>query len=81
MKAVSDIFSPATGKIIMIHDELKNDPSVINKSAEGEGWIAEMTVDKPNELGNITIDPQGDFSTSRPTSSFAKNTRTITRHS
>ncbi len=51
MKAVSDIFAPASGKIVQLHDEIKDDPSIINKSAEADGWIAEMTVDSPNELG------------------------------
>ena len=53
MKAVSDIFSPVTGKILKVNEGLKNDPSVINKSPEKDGWIAEMTVDNQKEMGKF----------------------------
>ena len=51
MKAVSDIFAPATGKITAVNETLKNEPAIINKSPEKEGWIAHMTVEKPGDIG------------------------------
>ena len=55
MKAVSDIFAPVTGKITAINETLKNEPAIINKSPEKEGWIAQMTVEKPGDIGIYTV--------------------------
>lgn len=51
VKAVSDIFAPATGKITAVNDALKQEPAIINKSPEKDGWIAQMTVEKPGDIG------------------------------
>ena len=48
---MSDIFSPATGKITSVNEALKNEPAIINKSPEKEGWIAQMTIENPSEIG------------------------------
>jgi len=50
VKAVSDIFSPATGKITAINDSLKSEPAAINKSPEKDAWVAQLTVEKPEEI-------------------------------
>ena len=51
VKAVSEIFAPMSGQILKINEALKNDPAIINKSAEKDGWIAEINVSNPKELG------------------------------
>lgn len=50
MKAVSDIFAPATGKIIEVNDEVKKDPAKINQSAEKDAWVAKLDIEKPEEM-------------------------------
>ncbi len=56
MKAVSDIFSPASGKILEVNEALKNEPAAINKSPEKDAWVATIQVSKPEEIANL-MDP------------------------
>ena len=53
MKAVSDFMSPATGKILEVNMVLTNEPGLLNSSAEKEGWVAKMAVDKPEEIDSL----------------------------
>ncbi len=47
VKAVSDVFSPISGKILEVNNGLSDAPELVNKSPYGEGWI---TVIKPANL-------------------------------
>jgi len=38
-KAISELFSPFTGEIIQVNDELMKKPSIINEDPYGKGWI------------------------------------------
>lgn len=51
VKTVSDLIAPVTGKVVAVNEVLENEPTKINKSPMKAGWIAEMTVDKPEEVG------------------------------
>jgi glycine cleavage system H protein len=42
-KAESELFSPLTGKLSAINDELLTDPSAINTDKYVHGWIFEIT--------------------------------------
>jgi glycine cleavage system H protein len=50
VKAASDIYTPVSGEIIAINDELLEDPSLINTDPYGEGWIFEIKPSKESEL-------------------------------
>lgn len=39
VKAASDVYSPAAGKIIAINQALTDQPDLVNKDPYGEGWI------------------------------------------
>ena len=49
VKAVSDLFSPVTGTVTAINDELKNSPDKINE-APHETWIIKVEVADPAQL-------------------------------
>ncbi len=53
VKAASDIYSPVSGKILEINDNLSNDASIINKDAENEGWIFKIKLSDSNDLSNL----------------------------
>ena len=53
VKAAIDIFSPLTGKIISVNEDLKEDPSLVNTDPYGEGWIYEMKMSDPSELEDL----------------------------
>ena len=43
VKSVSDVFSPVSGEVAAINEELKTKPELLNKSAN-ETWIIEVAV-------------------------------------
>ncbi|AEE14772.1 Glycine cleavage system H protein [Thermodesulfobium narugense DSM 14796] len=53
VKAASDVYAPVSGEIIEVNSKLENEPEIINKSPEEEGWIAKVKVSDPSELNNL----------------------------
>ncbi|MGC4175291.1 glycine cleavage system protein GcvH [Demequina sp.] len=50
-KAVSELYSPVTGTVIAINDELASAPESINSDPFGTGWIFKVAVtEDPTEL-------------------------------
>ena len=42
VKAASDIYAPAAGRITVVNDRLAAEPDLINQSAEDQGWLFEF---------------------------------------
>jgi len=42
VKAVSDLYSPVTGKVVEVNSALLDSPEKINSDPYGEGWIAKV---------------------------------------
>jgi glycine cleavage system H protein len=42
VKAASDIFAPISGTVSSINSDLEDDPSIVNSSPEGKGWICRL---------------------------------------
>lgn len=42
VKSVSDIFTPVSGRIIEINEELAESPELVNQDPYGKGWIAKI---------------------------------------
>jgi len=56
VKAVSEVYSPVTGKIIEVNEELNNDPALINRDPYGDGWIAQIKMSDPTEIEDLMTD-------------------------
>jgi glycine cleavage system H protein len=52
VKAVSDLFAPASGKITEVNGELATAPEKINKDAHGS-WLVKITLKDPGELNAL----------------------------
>jgi len=52
VKAVSDLFSPVSGKVTAVNEELKNAPDKINENAHGT-WIIKVELSNPAELNTL----------------------------
>lgn len=51
VKAVSDLISPVSGKIVAVHDDVDGDDfSALKKDAFGAGWLIKVKPDNPKEL-------------------------------
>ncbi len=49
VKAVSDLFAPASGRVTEANGELATAPEKVNKDAHG-AWMVKMTLENPGEL-------------------------------
>ena len=45
VKAASDVYSPVTGEVIAVNEDLADEPEKINADCYGEGWIARIRAD------------------------------------
>ena len=53
VKAASDLFSPVSGKIIEVNNELQNSPQLLNTDPENSGWCIKIKIDNTQELTNL----------------------------
>ena len=52
VKAVSDLYSPVTGKVTAVNEELKSQPDKINEDAHGT-WIIKVELADPGEWDKL----------------------------
>ena len=52
VKAVSDLFAPASGTVTEVNGDLATAPEKINKDANGT-WMLKMTLKNPAELNSL----------------------------
>ena len=53
VKSASDIFSPMSGRVVEVNDELSEDPGLINRSCYEKGWIAKVEISDMDESSNL----------------------------
>ena len=53
VKAASDIYSPMSGEVIAINEELEDAPELINKDPYGDGWFFKVKISDEAELENL----------------------------
>lgn len=53
VKAISDLFSPLSGEVIDINNNLESDSSIINSDPYGDGWIMKIKMTQTGELDNL----------------------------
>lgn len=52
VKAASDLYSPVSGVVVEINEELDSDPGAINKDAYAN-WIIKVKLSDPSEVENL----------------------------
>jgi len=52
VKAVSDLFAPASGTVTEVNADLATSPENVNKDAHGS-WMVKMTLKNPGELNSL----------------------------
>jgi glycine cleavage system H protein len=58
VKAASDIYSPLSGKVIEINEELADTPELVNSSPYQDGWLYKLELTDDAELANL-LDAEG----------------------
>jgi glycine cleavage system H protein len=49
-KATSTIYSPVTGAVVQVNQELEEHPEFLNQDPYGRGWIAVLELSNPSEV-------------------------------
>jgi len=47
VKAVSELFSPVTGEVVAVNDQVTAEPAVLNRDPYGAGWMLRIRVANP----------------------------------
>ncbi|KTF16017.1 glycine cleavage system protein GcvH [Pseudoalteromonas sp. H105] len=58
VKAASDIYSPISGEIVAINEDLEDAPETVNNDAYGDGWLFVVKASDESELENL-LDAEG----------------------
>ncbi|HXV76431.1 MAG TPA: glycine cleavage system protein GcvH [Candidatus Polarisedimenticolaceae bacterium] len=53
VKAVSEIFSPVSGRVSAANSELDLRPELLNADPHGEGWYCKIELDDPEQLDRL----------------------------
>lgn len=53
VKAVSDIYSPVSGTVVSVNEELESAPETINEQPYDAGWLVEVELSNPEELESL----------------------------
>ncbi len=53
VKAAVDIYSPLTGEVSKVNEQLQSKPELLNSDPYGEGWIFELDIADPKEIDSL----------------------------
>lgn len=53
VKAASDIYSPVSGEIVGINEDLEDNPELVNNECYEGGWIIKIKMSNPSELDGL----------------------------
>ena len=50
VKAASDVYAPVSGEVVEGNQAIADDPALINRDPEGDGWFFKLRLDNSGEL-------------------------------
>ncbi|MGQ0559160.1 MAG: glycine cleavage system protein GcvH [Sphingosinicella sp.] len=53
VKAASDVYSPVSGEVIEGNQALVDDPALVNRDPEGEGWFFKLRLADTGEINDL----------------------------
>ncbi len=53
VKAVSDLYTPASGEVVRVNEGVVEKPEVVNSDPHGDGWLIELRLTDPSELDKL----------------------------
>jgi glycine cleavage system H protein len=53
VKAVSDLFSPVTGRVVKVNDPLQDSPEYVNEDPYDDGWLIQVELKDHAELTGL----------------------------
>jgi glycine cleavage system H protein len=53
VKAASDVYAPISGEVVETNSAIEDDPGLVNRGAEGEGWFCKLRIGDQGELTRL----------------------------
>jgi glycine cleavage system H protein len=53
VKAASEVYAPVSGEVVVINEELSEEPGRVNTDAMGEGWFFKIRLADASELESL----------------------------
>ena len=53
VKTTSDLFAPASGKIVEVNDPIFDAPELVNNDPYGDGWMIRVEMSDPGEISDL----------------------------
>lgn len=53
VKAVSDLFTPASGQVLEVNQQALDKPELVNKEPYVRGWLLRLRLDDPGEMKRL----------------------------
>ncbi len=53
VKAASELYSPVSGEIVEVNEDLEGNPGLVNEDAEGEAWFFKIKLAEPSEIDDL----------------------------
>jgi len=60
VKAVSDLYSPVSGELVEVNQEVNDRPELVNQSPYEEGWLVRVRLADPAEVDKLLSAEQYD---------------------
>ena len=60
IKAVSDIYAPASGEVTAVNEDLADQPELVNEDPFGDGWLVELDFDDADLEDTLDADEYHD---------------------
>lgn len=61
VKAVSELYAPATGKIVTLNEALEDAPELVNESPYDSGWMVEIELDADSTKGLMNAEAYAQY--------------------
>eukprot|EP00854_Cymbomonas_tetramitiformis_P009335 gene9335-11062_t len=53
VKAASDVYSPVSGEVVAVNEELADNPALVNSSPFEDGWMMKVKLSEPSETDSL----------------------------
>ena len=53
VKATNDLYSPVSGEVIEVNQNLENEPGTVNQDPYGKGWMIVIKITNPSEIDKL----------------------------
>lgn len=53
IKSTSPVFAPMSGTIIEVNKAISDDPTIVNKSPEKDGWLCKLQLSDSTDVGKL----------------------------